>query len=69
MIEYCTFKHRDRVFVDMPGFSGQGFVIGVQSRYPVIGYIYIIEFNNLPNKEYPYSALCIPEGAISLASP
>lgn len=60
-----TYKQDQLVFVETPDFSGRGRVRGVVASFPVVGHLYIVEMDKgFPRPDYPFSAVCLPEGCL-----
>jgi hypothetical protein len=63
-----AFKHNELVFVDTPDLKGVGSIKGVAASFPTVGHLYIVEMRKaLPRSDYPFSAVCLPEGCLSEA--
>jgi len=67
MAEY-TYRQDQLVFVDTPDLKGRGRVRGVAASFPSVGHLYIVEMDKvLPRADYPFSAVCLPEGCLEEA--
>lgn len=64
------FKLGDRVWVELPSLGGKfaGTVLGVQAKFPVVGQIYIVNLDAVPSDDYPWTAVCIPEAAMTFTT-
>ena len=52
----------DRNMNDLDGLTG--LIRGIQGEFPVLGRIYIVEFRNMISEQYPYYAMCLPQGCL-----
>lgn len=59
------YKQDQLVFVETPELKGLGRIKGVVASFPALGHLYIVEMEKgLPRADYPFSAICLPEGCI-----